>query len=95
MKAFVIGFKVLFLGDFSSRSLEFFQVSISQSCEVLNTMILYLSFFYQFDFYLLMFDVVMVVFQATITYHLHRHMNPHHNQPLNSISHSKFKSILI
>ena len=42
-----------------------------------------------------MFDVVMVVFQAMITYHLHRHMNPHHNQPLSSTSHSKFTSIYL
>ena len=42
-----------------------------------------------------MLDVVMVVFQAMITYHLHRHMNPHHNQPLSSISHSKFKSLCL
>ena len=42
-----------------------------------------------------MLDVITVVFQAMITYHLHHHMNPHRNQPLSSISHSKFTSIYL
>ena len=38
-----------------------------------------------------MLDVVGVLFQAMITYHLHRHMNPRRNPLLNSILHSRFK----